>query len=112
MQASCGMMSLAHGMHRWKAGQVLGTLTVVLSVRAVDPNRSVAATLSNSKTSSGDSASVCACGRHDSVRGRVPLRAAMGDVRKLGDVAKSACALSVADAVRDSDGMQIMRRIS
>ncbi len=80
MHASRGMAS-PHGLQRWYAGHVDGTDTVVGASTTSLPRLAEAAAVSAAKTSSGLSASICACGRHDSVLGRWPARGGSADVR-------------------------------
>ena len=102
MHASRGIAAAPHGLQRWYAGQVDGTDTVVGPSTTPSPRFAEAAAVSASKTSSGLSASICAWGRHDSVRGRWPARGGSADVRYVGDVSKSGCDRRVAGDVRSA----------
>ena len=84
MHASQGIAA-AHGLQRWYAGQVDGTDTVVGPSTTSLPRLAEAAVVSASKIASGLSASICACGRHDSVLGREPSRGVSTDVRYVHD---------------------------
>ena len=79
-----------------------GTDTVVGPCTTSLPKLVAAALVSAAKTSSGLSASICAWGRHDSVRGRGPARGGSTDVRYVGDASKSGCDRRVAGDMRSS----------